>query len=217
MPTETNTSLNSGRFSTKQIAGQVIGSSSGCGAMRVAQLEPEGLELSRAGRRFAVGQSAALTGIAPVQAMPTTAAQWVIWNASLTKSLVFEMVGLYTTAGVAGVGSTCVGAIVTLPATSATKAGITIASLSGSTSSTVALINSGVTVTSPAAPAWFVVARDDSANTVALNVMAINDSLKGSLIVPPLRGLALCAIAPTGTTPLYGPMAQWTEIELDLE
>ncbi len=214
---DTQVSLNSGRFTTKQIAGQVVASASGCGAQRVSQTEPEGLELSRAGRRFSVGQSAALTGIAPVQAMPTTAAQWVIWNASLTKSLVFEMVGLYTTAGTAGVGSTVVAAIVTLPATATTKAGITVASLSGSTSSTVALINSGVTVTSPAAPAWFIVARDNSPDTVALNVMAFNDNLRGTIVIPPLKGLALCAIAPTGTSPLYAPMAQWTEVELDLE
>jgi len=215
--TETNLSMNPGRFTAKQIAGQVIGSSSGCGALRSTQVEPEHLELNRAGRRFVVGQSAALTGIAPVQAMPTTAAQWVIWNTSLTKSLVFEMAGLYTTAGTAGVGSTVVGAIITLPATTTTKAGITIASKSGNGGTSVALINSGVTVTSPAAPPWFIIARDNSPDTALLNVMAFKDEMHGALIIPPLRGLALCAIAPTGTSPLYAPMAEWTEIELDLE
>lgn len=183
----------------------------------VAEVEARCCELSRAGRRFFVGQSAALTGIAPVQAMPTTAAQWVIWNTSLTKSLVFEMAGMYCTAGVAGVGTTVVGAVITLPATTTTKAGITIASASGSTQTTVALINSAVTVTSPAAPAWFLVARDDSANTVLLNVMAFDKLLAGKVIIPPLKGFALCAIAPTGTSPLYAPMAEWTEMELDLE
>lgn len=209
--------LATGRFTQKQIAGQVFGSASGCGALRTTQVEPPGLELSRSGARFAIGQSAALTGIAPVQAMPTTAAQWVIWNSSLTKSLVFEMAGLYTTAGTAGVGSTVVGAIISLPATATTKSGITVASLSGSTNTTSALINSGVTVTNPTAPAWFLIARDNTPDTVLLNVLAFNDNLQGTLIIPPLKGLALCAIAPTGTTPLYAPMAQWTEIALDLE
>ncbi len=145
---ETQIALNSGQFADKQIAGQIIASASGCGAMRVAQTEPEGLELSRAGVRYCIGQSAALTGIAPVQAMPTTAAQWVIWNPSTTKSLVFEMAGLYVTAGTAGVGSVVVAAIVTLPANTTTKSGITVANMSGSSQTTVALINSGVTVTS---------------------------------------------------------------------
>lgn len=183
----------------------------------VAEVESRYVELSRAGVRFAIGQNAALTGIAPVQAMPTTAAQWVIWNTSLTKSLVFDMVGLYTTAGTAGVGSVVIGSVITLPATTTTKSGIVIQSLSGSAKTTVALVNSGVTVTSPAAPTWSIIARDDSANTVALNVIAYNDRLGGGIIVPPLKGLGLCAIGPTGTTPLYAPMAQWTEFELDLE
>lgn len=183
----------------------------------VADVEPSGFEMSRAGRRFYVGQSAALTGIAPVQAMPTTAAQWVIWNTSLTKSLVFEMVGLYTTAGTAGVGSTVVAAIVTLPATTTTKSGITIGSSSGSSSTSVALINSAVTVTSPAAPVWRIIARDNTPDTVLLNVMAFDPAVAGRIIVPPLKGLGLCAIAPTGTSPLYAPMAEWIEIEADLE
>lgn len=209
--------LNSGRFAQNQIAGQLFASASGTGALRTSWTEPPGLELSRSGARFAMGQSAALTGIAPVQAMPTTAAQWSFWNASSTKSLVFEMLGAYTTSGVAGVGSTVVCAHYASPSSATTKAGITIANLANSTNTSVARINSGVTITSPTAPGWFIVGRDDSANTVALNVLAFSDNLYGTIIVPPLRGLALCVIAPTGTTPLYAPMAQWTEVALDLE
>lgn len=205
-----------GRWTQNQV-GATYTSHAGSGAARVAQTEQAGLELSRAGARFYIGQSAALTGIAPVQAMPTTAAQWVIWNTSLTKSLVFDMAGLYTTAGTAGVGSTVVAAIIQLPATSTTKSGITIASASGSAKTSDARVNSGVTVTSPYAPAWHIIARDGSTNTALLNVMAYEQFLEGRLIVPPLRGLALCAIAPTGTTPLYAPMASWAELTLDLE
>ncbi len=50
-----------------------------------------------------------------------------------------------------------------------------------------------------------------------LNVLGFKANLNGSLVVPPLKGLGLCAIGPTGTSPLYAPMAQWLEIELDLE
>lgn len=215
MSNDTKLQLETGRFTQNQVGTQ-YGKASGTGAMRVSQTEPAGLELARAGVRFAMGQSAALTGIAPVQAMPTTAAQWVIWNASLTKSLVFEKVGAYTTAGTAGVGSTVVGALITLPATASTKSGITIANMSGSTESSVALINSGVTVTSPAAPAWQILCRDNSPDTAALNVLCFAE-LYGRLVVPPLKGLALSVIAPTGTSPLYAPIAEWVELTVDLE
>lgn len=204
-----------GQFTQNQIGTQYL-RMSGTGAVRVSQTEPAGLELARAGVRFAMGHSAAITGIAPVQAVPTTAAQWVIWNPDLEKSLVFEKVGFYLTAGTAGIQSTLMGALITLPANTANKSGITIANMSGSSESSVALINSGVTVTSPAAPAWQMLCRDDSPCTVALNVMAFAE-LYGRLVVPPLRGLALAVIAPTGTNPLYAPVAEWAEIELDLE
>lgn len=204
------------RFTASQVGTQ-YGSLTGTGALRTAFCEPTGYEMARAGRRFFIGQSAALTGIAPVQAMPTTAAQWVIWNTSLTKSLVFEKLGAYCTAGTAGVGSTVVVAPMTLPATTTTKSGITIASASNSSKTSVALVNSGVTVTSPAAPAWQIIARDNSPDTVLLNVLAFDAELKGSLIVPPLTGLGLCVIAPTGTNPLYAPIATWLELESDLE
>ena len=68
-----------------------------------------------------------------------------------------------------------------------------------------------------AAPGWFFVASDNSANTAIVNVAAMNDSVDGKIIVPPLRGLALAVLSPTGTTPLFVPLAQWLEIELDLE
>lgn len=210
--------LNTGRFTQKQIAGQVYSNASGTGALRVAQVESDGFELTRAGVRFTCGQSAALTGIAPVQAMPTTAAQWVIWNPSTTKSLVFDKIGLLLVSGTAGAGIIVVGAPVVLPANSANKSGITIASNSGSSQTSVALINSGVTVTSPAAPAWYVVAKSDTANTAVLSVGAFDNDVRGRIIVPPLQGFGLCALSPAGTTPLYAPVGcSWTEMQLDLE
>lgn len=207
--------LETGPWTSPQVGTQYARASNS-GALRTAQTEQSGLELSRAGVRFMMGQSAALTGIAPVQAMPTTAAQWVIWNPSTTKSLVFDKLGAYLNSGTAGAGSTVIIANITLPATSSTKSGITIANMSGSSTASVALINSGVTVTSPAAPAWHVLCTTASAATAVLNVAAYED-VNGKVIVPPLAGLGLCVLAPTGTSPLYAPIAQWTEVELDLE
>ncbi len=214
---DTQISLNSGQFADKQIAGQIIASASGCGALRVSQTEPAGLELSRAGLRFAIGQSAAITGIAPVQDVPTTAAQWTIWNASTTKSLVFEQLGAYLEGGVAGAGTKVVVAHFAAPASIATRTGLTLVSMSNSSSTSSAFVNVSVSVTSPAAPGWFFIASDDSANTAIVNVAAMNNHVDGKIVVPPLRGLALAVLSPTGTSPLFVPMAQWLEIELDLE
>lgn len=217
MSNDAKVQFETGRFTQNQVGTQ-YGKVTGTGAMRVAQTEPDGYELSRAGTRFFCGMSAALTGIAPVQAMPTTAAQWVIWNPSTTKSLVFDHLGLLLVSGTAGAGIIVVGAHVTLPANSANKAGITISSASNSTQTSVALINSGVTVTSPAAPAWFVVAKSDTTNTAVLSVAAFDFDVRGRIIVPPLRGFALCALSPAGTTPLYAPVGcSWYEITADLE
>ena len=214
---DTQISLNSGQFADNQSAGQIIASASGCGALRVSQTEPAGLELSRAGLRFAIGQSAAITGIAPVQDVPTTAAQWTIWNASTTKSLVFEQLGAYLEGGVAGVGTKVVVAHFAAPASVATRTGLTLVSMSNSSATSSAFVNVSVTVTSPAAPGWFFIASDNSANTAIVNVAAQNDFVDGKIIVPPLRGLALAVLSLTGTSPLFVPMAQWIEKDLDLE
>jgi len=218
MSDETRPLLNTGRFSQNQVAGQVFQSASGTGAMRVADVEPDGFELTRAGTRFYCAQSAALTGIAPVQAMPTTAAQWVIWNPSTTKSLVFDKIGLLLISGTAGAGIVVVAAHVTLPANTTNKSGITIASASASSIASVALVNSGVTVTSPTAPAWFEVATSGSANTSVHSVSAFNTDVRGRVIVPPLKGLGICALSPAGTSPLFAPIGcSWSEIATDLE
>lgn len=214
---DTQISLNSGQWAEGQDAGQIIASASNSGAMRVSQTEPSGLELSRAGLRFAIGQSAAITGIAPVQDVPTTAAQWTIWNTSTTKSLCFEQLGAYLEGGVAGVGTKVVVAHFVAPASTTTRTGLTLVSMSNSSAASAALVNVSVTVTSPAAPGWFFVASDDSANTAIVCVAAMNDDIAGKIIVPPLRGLGISVLSPTGTSPLFVPLAQWVEIELDLE
>lgn len=217
MSDDSKIQIETGRFTQNQVGTQYA-KASGSGALRVAESEPDGFEMTRAGLRFFCGQSAALTGIAPVQAMPTTAAQWVIWNPSTSKSLIFDRVGLLLVSGTAGAGIVVVGAVITLPANSVNKSGITISSASGSTQTSVALINSGVTVTSPAAPGWFQVAKSDSANTAVLSVSAFDNDVRGRIIVPPLRGLALCALSPAGTSPLYAPVGCcWYEAAVDLE
>src|SRR6266568_2189225 len=75
-------------------------------SLAVGQVEPSGWEMTRAGRRFSIAYNGtAPTGQAPVQALPTTLAGWVIWNADPAKSYGFEMLGETYFSGTAVAGS----------------------------------------------------------------------------------------------------------------
>lgn len=215
---ETNVNLINGRFQPNQIAGGNYAGASGCGALRTAKVEPDGLELTRAGRRFRTGQAGAITGIAPVQAMPTTAAQWTLFNTSTTDSMVIDSIGVQLASGTAGAGILVAAAFFTTPAQSGLGTNIVAVNASGGSQRASAVaIKSGVTITAPTAPKWFVVANSASPHTAILSVAAVNDLVQGRLIIPPLTGLALATLSPAGTSPLYFPLCQWTEFALDNE
>lgn len=192
----------------------------GLGSLATAKIEPDNLEMSRAGRRFGLGNSAAITGIAPVQVLPTTAAQWTIWNKDATRSLVIESIGMYLTSGTPGVGGVLLGALVVDPVqTGASVTGASIGSLSNGSFESNAIVKTGVTITTPTAPIWQVLATNPSPNVTAFagSVFLENRQLYGSIIVPPSQGLCLNVVAPAGTTPLFAPFAQWVELAMDLE
>ncbi len=214
---DTIVNLTSGNFQYKQIAGQLPASASGTGALRTSMVEPEGYELSRAGRRFHLGINATPTGIAPVQAIATTAAQWTIWNSSTTKSLVFESLGVYLASGVAGAGIVVNVCHFTTPAqTGANATGLSAQSASASTTASVAIIKSAVTITGPALPYWYPIATNVNAATAVLSTHVVNFDVRGRVIVPPTSGLGIYVASPAGTTPLYVPSASWVELESDL-
>lgn len=190
----------------------------GTESLAMAQVESDGTELTRAGRRFWLGRSAGVTGIAPVQAQATTAAQWAIWNADSSKSYVFDHLGVVLVSGVAGAGILVDVALFQAPATVGSSAtGMTVSSASNGGPSSRAIVTSAVTITTPSAPVWYNVAKSDSTNTAVLSVAATNYDIRGRIIVPPGQGLGFVVYSPAGTSPLFAPMACWSEVELDLE
>lgn len=190
-------------------------------SLAVANVEPSGFELARSGRRFMLGNNAAITGIQNVSALVTTAAQWVIWNADATKTLFFEELGVYNTSGTPGAGGSLLAALFSTPsqAAIAATAGTSVSSMSNGGAASKAIVKSAVTITVPAAPNWYVIANSPSPNVGAFpgGVFLENRSIQGRLAVPPGQGLALAVVGLAGTTPLFAPFASWCEIETDME
>lgn len=191
-------------------------------SLAVAQTEPEGMELTRSGRRVFLGNNAAITGIAVVQALPTTAAQWVIWNADAQKTYFFEEIGAYLTSGTPALGGLLLGTIFRTPAqVGASATGTALLNGSGGNSRSNAIVKSGVTITDPAAPVWYFLANNPAAGTPAAfpgaGAFFENRDIRGRLAVPPGYGLGLAIVATDGTTELFAPFASWVEIETDME
>ena len=189
-------------------------------SLAVAQVEPPGFEMARAGRRFILGNDAAITGIAPVQAHPTTAAQWAIWNADATKTMFFEELGVYLESGTPGVGGALLACLFRTPAqVGALVAGTAISRASKGSAASKAITKTSVTITDPAAPNWYTVAQYGGANVTAFASATVFEHrfLEGRIAVPPNYGLGLAVLAPAGTTPLFAPFAMWVEQETDME
>lgn len=190
-------------------------------SLAVAQVESPGHETTRAGRRFYLAYNGGVpTGIAPVQAFPTTAAQWVLWNADPAKTYFIESLGAMLFSGTSGLGGELLAAIFQAPAqVGASATGFAIASASGSDVGSKAKVKSAVTITDPAVPAWFHVAEQLGAAAIVgpASCIANRTALRTLLAIPPGSGLALAVMAPVGTTPLYLPLVEWIELESDLE
>lgn len=192
-------------------------------SLATAQVEPSGFELNRSGQRFMLGNSAAITGIAPVQVLPTTAAQWVIWNADTTYTYYLEELGMYLTSGTPGVSGILLACVFQSPSqTGSSQAGVGVTRTSrplGSGGGSAAIVKPSVTITTPGAPVWYPVASNPSPNVTAFagSTFLEHRNLQGRISVPPGYGLGLAVVAPAGTTPLFAPFATWCELDSDNE
>ncbi len=184
------------------------------GAVSVAITEPEGMDATRAGKRFAICRSAGVTGIAPVQAQPTTNANWTLFNTSSSLVCWFDSLGVVLDTGVGGAtGISVYICDFTLPAQTGYATGLSVQSMNGGSASTTIAIKSGVTVTTPAAPFWYPIAGASSAITPGiLGTTVINNDLHGKIALRPGHGLGITVCGATGTSPLYGPAGSWVEL-----
>lgn len=204
-----------GRIAGSIISGYSALTASQSGGLRVTMFDALYQDAVREGCRFGLGINASITGIAPVTTVQTTAAQWVIWNGSATKTMYFTALGAQQTGGTAGTTGLSVNyALITAPAQTGFTTGLAISNLSAtSTTTSSAACKASVTVTTPAAPVWIPVAQT---NIIAASVgptLAIgNWQIFGGIACPPTSGVAINVYGPTGTSNLYAPLAEWIEL-----
>jgi hypothetical protein len=182
-------------------------------------VEPAGFEMTRAARRFSLAWNGTVpTGIAPVQAFPTTAAQWAISNPDPAKTYFFKALGAMVFSGTTGLGGELLACIFQTPIQQGFATGVAVQSLSGGGLASKVAVKSGVTITLPALPNWFPIAEQPAGVAIVGPASCIiNRSVDARCAVQPGYSLGLAVLAPAGTTPLYLPIAEWLEQESDME
>lgn len=189
-------------------------------SLAVALIEPSGFEMTRAGRRFYLAwNGTGPTGIAPVQTMPTTAAQWALTNNDASKSYHFKALGAFPFSGTPGVGGLLLACIFNTPVQTGLATGVAVANGSNSAIGSKASIKSAVTITGPALPNWFPIAYNPPGSVGAgvAGTVILNGEVNGRVAVQPGQSLGLAVLALAGTTPLFLPIAEWIEQETDME
>lgn len=196
-------------------------------SLRVTQAEMAFHEETRQGITKFFAPKNGVTGIAPVQAIPTTAAQWVLWNKDPYNTICLDELGVYLVSGTAGAGVVLLATPFQTPSQDAVamNAGMSVWSANGdaagspgATTQTSLIIAASVTLTAPATPWWYPIADMQAANNTAVGeAVCINRALFGKLMLGPKTGLALAVVSPTGTTPLFAPVGKFTEKYVTLE
>ena len=212
----------------QKVAGLVGLTGTQLGSLRVSQIEADGDEMTRAGLRYHMSACGA-TGIAPVQAIPSTAAQWMIYNPLSNPVTAFlDRIGMVELSGTIGVtGNAMWAAIVppkylpsTIPTQSAANVVIQNANAVSAKASSLIVV-SGQTLQNIAAGNWFPLARELSAATTAFlaGTQQIDTGwdVRGKFAIPPGCGLALGTISAAGTSPVYAPFGSWREYTSDVE
>lgn len=209
-----------GKFVSK-VSGLMALRMTGLGSLAVAQVEGDGDEMSRCGMKYRIGSSGA-TGIAPVQALPTTAAQWLLYNPANSQVNIFvDKIGEWLISGTAGAGGTLLAALcgnTHLPSTrpAALATGVVLANTNPASGRVSRLlIASGQTLV--ANPSWAPIAWMNPAGTLLGQTQMLSDAYDGRCCLPPDTGLALAVISPSGTTPLFAPIGVYREYAADID
>jgi len=182
----------------------------GHGSLKVAWAEGEGDVASAGGIRFHLCTSGA-TGIAPVQSIPTTAAQWLLYNPiGSGVSMFFDELGSWLVSGTAGAGATLLYALcnnqqlpTSRPATSVANVILENANPNSKRGSRL-IAQTNQTLLGNLL-SWKPLAWMNPAGTLVGQTQMINQDVRGKIMLTPDSGIALAVISPTGTSPLFAP------------
>lgn len=189
------------------------------GSLAMAQVEPAGAELARAGRRFGAVVGNGATYKAPIQAIPTTTATWALYNGEPDggKSYLVEIAACFSVSGTLGLGLSLLGGVTKTRQSAAVAAysGTVLDSLSGGAMNSRAALGNAVTLANT--PVWVPLESRDQVSAVSVGSGLVAKDLAGRFLVRPGCCFALDVMAPVGTTALFGVAVAWSELQLDLE
>jgi len=186
-------------------------------SLAVAQIEAEGADRARAGRAF--GGMFSTTGIAPVQAVPTTAAAFALYNADKSRSIMLDEIDIALLSGTAGIGMTLLGIISQITATlPPAAAGSVVGSLSGSAMGSNAILAINYTLPTPSKNAqWSALKCIAQCGGIPGVGGGFTFEPKGRFLIPPGYVGGFTMLAPAGTTPLFLGFPKWSELIKDTE
>ena len=193
------------------------------GSLAVAQVEMPHVEMARAKKRYIGGTNIIANGIAPVTAIPTTAATLALYNSAGDGgvSLVIDHLHFFLGSGTPTAGATLLVTVSSAKPTAVTAqaTGHLVQPVKGGqgttgTGSSAAIWTAALTIA--ANSAW--VALGSTFQLAAANVGQGDRPFKlgGGIIVPPEHALGIAILSGTGTSPLYSVSAIWDEVVLDL-
>lgn len=194
---------------------------SGFRSLMVSHGEPSLLELSRAGRLFNGGTTAVANARAPVTDIPTTTANWLLYNpANNPRCLVIIAAGVFLGSGTADTGVMLIGGTTALKLTDANSVvanatGHAIASTRGSGNASRAFLGVGATIPTSAPQYVTIAGMQNQASTTPGN--GVVGQVNGFGVVPPGYGFAVDVLSGVGTTAKYGINLLFAELELDLD
>jgi len=185
-------------------------------SLPIAQVEAERQDRTRSGRMFS-GMSGT-TGVAPVQAVPTTTAAVALYNADPNRSYVIDSIVWTVLTGVSALNGTTCAIVSPITSTAPTSAsGSTVGSASSSSLQSRAVMAQAYTIPTPALTAeWMFYGTMTVPGGSGVGGSVATD-IKGGIIVPPGRVLGLSLFAGAGTSPTYVCCVNWFETQLDLE
>src|SRR3990167_9231879 len=189
------------------------------GALMVANYEPPKMLRAIHGDRFAAVVGNGATFKAPVTAIPTTTATWMLFNnesatSGTGKTYFVDKVSAFLASGTAASGITLLGCVTLASQTAPSAYASTVVSALDGTNgtSTNGILANAHTITGTQ-PAWHVLAGIDNVAAATIG-MSVTADLDGGYLIPPQYGMGITVLSGVGTTALYGVSVIWDEINV---